>query len=83
MGNQRTAVRGRIDRGGAGMKKPARCACWITRFREGKIPLEAHTARRTDTTPDYAAVDVVLKGKAKWLGRSAVAAVFWAGNGSR
>ena len=30
---------------------------------KAKSPLEAHTARRTDTTPDYAAVDVVLKGK--------------------
>ena len=53
---------------------------------KAKSPLDAHTARRTDTTPDYAAVDVVIKGQgpAQWLGRSAVAAVLLGlGNGSR
>ena len=57
------AVRGRIDRVERNEETGVLRVLDYKTSGKAKSPLDAHTARRTDTTPDYAAVDVVIKGK--------------------
>ena len=56
-------VRGRIDRVERHEETGALRVLDYKTSGKAKSPLEVHTVKRTDATPDYAAVDVQMKGK--------------------
>ena len=56
-------VRGRIDRVERHEETGALRVLDYKTSGKAKSPLEVHTVRRTDDTPDYATVDVQMKGK--------------------